>query len=245
MKETRQEKILKILEWIGLNNNESKIYLALLKLWKSWVTDISHKSWIKRTTIYSYLNPLLEKDFIKRTIVGKRILFMAENPDKLLRIFEKRKNKFIENIDILKDLYDNKSEKPTLEFYEWINWVKDTYETVWSSWKLVLTFFSPETFYKYFSEEYDKKLTSLEIKNWWKTHNLLRFWDVSKKHLKADFTSNISKVLPKWLDLETDVILVNEKIYLISFDPMYVVILKNKPFFNFYLNLHKYFWNTL
>ena len=99
----------KILEWIWLSENESKIYLSLLKLWKSWITSISNQSGIKRTTIYNYINPLLEKDFIKRSINWKRILFMTENPKNLVKIFEERKNNFLKQLPLLEWMYNENS----------------------------------------------------------------------------------------------------------------------------------------
>ena len=238
------KKIQEILEWIWLSENEAKIYLTLLKLWKSWVTNISKYSEIKRTTIYNYINPLLEKDFIKRTISWKRILFTAENPKNLIKIFEERKNNFLKKLPILEWFYNESSSSPKLEFYEGKNWIKKIYEEVWSSGQDLMAFFSPEYFYKIFDLKYDKYLENLEKKNWWKTKNLLvnnNFW---REHIK-NFNGNSSKLLPKEFKLEVDIIIVKNSIIMVSFEPMYVIKLKNKPLSDFHRNLFNYFWKIL
>ncbi len=231
------QNIEEILQWIGLNENESKIYLALLSLWKSWVTNISKKSWVKRTTIYNYINPLLQKNFIKRSVSWKRILFVAENPKNLLKIFEERKNKFLSKLPLLEWIYKENITKTNLEFYEWIDSLKKLYRKIWSSWKDIYTFFSPEMFYKYFTEEFDSSLTQ----KYWKTRTLIKDNFTAKKHIKNNPKSEI-KLLPKDFEIDVDIIITWNSIIMISFEPMYAVKLKNKALANFHKNVFKYFW---
>ena len=214
-----------ILQWIWLSENESKIYLAVLELGKSWVTHISKQSWIKRTTIYSYINPLLEKNFLKRTIYWKRTIFTAQNPKKLIEIFDKRKDDFLKNLPLLDWIYNKNSPNPKLEFYDGKLWVKEVYNKIWSSWELVLTFFSPETFYKYFSTKYDEFLANIEKKHWWNTRSLIQNNSSWKKHIALEYSSNW-KLLPKELHLEIDVIIVKNSIIMISYEPMQAIIIK-------------------
>ena len=231
-----------ILEWIWLSKNESKIYLSLLKLWKSWITSISNQSGIKRSTIYNYINPLLEKDFIKRSISGKRILFIAENPKNLVKIFEEKKNNFLKKLPLLEWIYNENSTNTNLEFYEWKNWIKKVYEEVYSSWLDVLAFFSPEMFNKHLWEDFEKNISNLTKIFWWKTKNLLQndiYW---KEHISSDLTSNNSKLLPKEFKIEVDILLIKNSLVMISFEPMYAVKLKNKPLSDFHRNIFNYLW---
>ena len=148
------ENIENILEWVGLSENESKIYLTLLKLWKSWVTEISRKSWIKRTTIYPYITSLLEKNLIKRTVKWKRTFFTTEDPKNIIDNLEDKKKRFLKKLPILEWLYKENSPNPNLEFYEGKNALMNLYKKIWLSWLTVYTFFSPEEFYKHFRESY-------------------------------------------------------------------------------------------
>ncbi len=229
--------IEKILEGIWLSENESKIYLALLKLWKSGITNIAKISGVKRTTIYNYLNPLLEKNFIKRSISWKRILFIAENPKNLLKIFEEKKNNFLSKLPLLEGIYNENNTNTNLEFYEWKNNLKELYKKIWSNWKDIFTFFSPEIFYKYFTEEFD---SSLEQK-YWRTKTLIKNNNFSKKHIENNPKSEI-KLLPKDFEIDVDIIITWNSIIMISFEPMYAVKLKNKPLSEFHKNIFNFFW---
>ena len=50
----------KILEEIGLTQNESKVYLSLIELGSSSVTQIIQKSGLHRAVVYDLLERLLE-----------------------------------------------------------------------------------------------------------------------------------------------------------------------------------------
>ena len=235
----------KILQWVWLSENEAKIYLAILELGKSWVTNISKKSWIKRTTIYSYINPLLEKDFIKRTIYKKRTLFIAENPKIILQAIEKKKEIFLESIPLLEGIYNKNSPNPHLEFYEWEAQIKDVYRKIAKSWKKTLAFFSPENFDKTIWKDIEEELSILSKKNCTTTKNLLRndlYW---REHLKNKFTSNNSKLLPKDFEIDADIMILWNSIVLVSYEPLQAVVIKNKAFADFLRNLHNYFWKIL
>ncbi len=233
-----------ILQWVGLSENESKIYLTLLELWKSWVTEISKKSWIKRTTIYPYINKLLEKNLIKRTVKWKRILFTVGKPKNIITNLEEKKANLLKKIPILEELYKENSPNPSLEFYEWKKSLVNLYKKIWSSWTAIYSFLSPEEFYKNFSEEFDKSLWLLEKKAWWKTKTLIKNNAFSKKHIQNNPFSQI-KLLPENFDLDIDIIIVWNSIIMISFEPLYAIVLKNKPLSDFHRNLHNYFWKML
>ena len=232
------------LKWIWLSENESKIYISLLELWKAWITNISKKSWVKRSTIYNYINPLLEKDLIKRSISWKRILFIAENPNSIVKIFEERKNSFLKKLPLLEWIYNENSTNTNLEFYEWKNWIKKIYEEISNSGQNVVAFFSPEKFYNILGEDFDIHLWELERKSWCKIKNLLKndtFW---KNHLKADFTSNNSKLLPEDFNFDVDIIIIKNTIVMVSFEPKYVIKLKNKWLADFHRNIFNYLRNN-
>ncbi len=233
-----------ILEWVGLSESESKIYMTLLKLWKAWITEISRKSWVKRTTIYPYINSLLQKNLIKRTIKWKRTSFTTENPKNIIDNLEKKKKSFLKKLPILEWLYKENSPEPNLEFYEEKSALMNLYRKIWSSGLAVYTFFSPGEFYKYFPKEFDSSLWDLERKAWWLTKTLIKNDGFSKEHIENNPFTQI-KLLPKDFELDIDVIVLWNSIVMISFDPLYAIVLKNKPLADFHRNLHNYFWKIL
>lgn len=238
------EDLTKILEWVGFSENEAKIYLAILDLWKAWITEVSKKSGIKRTTIYSYLDPLLEKWFIKRSIYGKRIFFLAESPKKILKIIDEKKRIMVKKMPLLESMYVKNSPNPQLEFYEWKVQIRKLYEEIWWSGLEIKAFFSPEQFYNMFWEEFDNKLCLLENQKGGMTRDLLRDNGFARKHLKNNPHSK-SKLLPKEFNFDVDIIILWNSVVMISFEPLYAIKIKNKPFADFQRNIFDYFWKIL
>jgi HTH-type transcriptional regulator, sugar sensing transcriptional regulator len=81
------------LEKIGLKEKEAKIYIALLKSGETLANQLSKKTNILRSSIYDYLDILLDKGFITYTIKSGKKYFQAVNPQKILDNFEEQKNK--------------------------------------------------------------------------------------------------------------------------------------------------------
>lgn len=86
----------KTLAKIGLDNNEIKIYLTLLKEGALLAGTIAEKTQIHRRTVYDALNKLLKKGIITYSVLNGKKHFQAVNPDRLLLFLKEKKNKIIE-----------------------------------------------------------------------------------------------------------------------------------------------------
>ena len=135
----------KLLEKIGLNKNESIIYLALLDLGPSNITTISEKTSIHRPLVYKALPSLLEKKLISQTQKDKTIMYMAEAPNRLESIFDDLKYQFFELLPDLEDTYASNNKKPTIKFMEGKDGTKRVFDDVVRSLK------KGDTFYRYSS----------------------------------------------------------------------------------------------
>ncbi len=100
----------KILEKIGLTKHESAIYLALLEMGTSTISQISEKTSIHRPLIYKAIPALLEKKLITKTQKLKSVVFGAEPPNRLETLFDDLKIDFFEILPDMEDAY-NSSEK--------------------------------------------------------------------------------------------------------------------------------------
>ncbi len=94
----------KSLESIGLTQNESKIYLALIELGSSTTGEIIKKSAFKSGRIYEILESLKEKGLISETIVDGTRIFTASSPKELLQFNDKKKKEILENEKKIKEL---------------------------------------------------------------------------------------------------------------------------------------------
>ncbi len=78
----------KELKKLGLDKNEAKIYLSLLELGPSGISEIAQKAEMNRTTLYSVFDRLIEKGLLSISISGKRRVYTAESPGKVKQIIK-------------------------------------------------------------------------------------------------------------------------------------------------------------
>jgi sugar-specific transcriptional regulator TrmB len=105
------ESVVEKLQRIGLTEYEAKAYLALLNTHLSTATKVSEKSGVPRTKIYTVLEALKQKGWV-RVYSGVPLLFKAVEP---MRVFEKAKEdyaEFLESVQTtLKEEVNNVKEK--------------------------------------------------------------------------------------------------------------------------------------
>lgn len=103
---------------LGLEQKEAVIYLALLELGEATILTISQKSSIKRPTAYLVLRSLEEKGFVSRIVRGKKTLFSAQHPKKLLTEAELRLKELQEIVPQLESLFHREEGRPRVMIYE-------------------------------------------------------------------------------------------------------------------------------
>ena len=81
------------LEKIGLKEKESKIYLALLKEGSSLANSLAKETNILRSSIYDYLDILLDKGFITYVIKSGKKYFQSVDPQKIIDQFIEKKER--------------------------------------------------------------------------------------------------------------------------------------------------------
>ncbi|MFZ2189356.1 MAG: helix-turn-helix domain-containing protein [Candidatus Magasanikiibacteriota bacterium] len=110
---------------LGLQENEAKIYLALLELGKGNVTEISRRAGLNRTTGYDILERLGLHGMVNRARVGsKKIIYVAEPPSHLRQYLEDKKRAMERRMEELNDLLPDLQSlyktdiKPVIKFAE-------------------------------------------------------------------------------------------------------------------------------
>ena len=94
--------LLKKLEKIGLSTGESKIYLALLRCGSVPVRKLKEETNLHRTTIYDFLEKLLNKGLITFVKRGKINYYNATNPEKLIDMLAEKQSVVNEILPLLK-----------------------------------------------------------------------------------------------------------------------------------------------
>jgi len=99
-----EDKINQILEKIGLNKNEIKIYLDLLKYKNSSALDISKRTGIHRSNTYDALRKLIELGFISEIVEEKKRLFRSMDPEKIKSYLKQQEKELDEMLPFLKGI---------------------------------------------------------------------------------------------------------------------------------------------
>ncbi|MEK6840585.1 MAG: helix-turn-helix domain-containing protein [Nanoarchaeota archaeon] len=128
----------KILNQIGLNNSEIRVYFALLELDESSVGPIIEKAKVQDSKIYSILEKLIEKGLVSFIIKNNVKHFQASNPKNLLSILKEKemsiseqKRELEENIlPIIEKRRKSKEEKQEANVYEGFEGLKSAFNLI-------------------------------------------------------------------------------------------------------------------
>lgn len=107
-----------VLKQFNLNQKEISIYLATLELGEANVKNITKKAGIQRTYFYDLSENLIRIGLLCQIKKGKKRLFSAMNPDKLLGLQEERLQQLKKAIPQLKAIHNTKGQKPKIFYYE-------------------------------------------------------------------------------------------------------------------------------
>ena len=229
------------LKEFGLNDNEIKIYLELLKQKSATASKLAKLSKINRTTAYLELENLMKLGLVSYIIKDSKRYYQTASPNKLIDILESKKSKIKSILPELKSLHQT-IEQFKIEIFEGKEGIKTFYQDILNNTKEVLAFgvtgkameilkFSYPHFLKKFIKANikEKAIANLSSKKIMSSH--------PRTHLKI-------KYLPKKYKAEVTTIIYNNKIAIQSLqkDNIYVVIIKDKLLYESYKNYFDYMW---
>ena len=108
----------KALKNLGLNEKEVRIYLSCLELGPTSVLKIAKKAELKRPTVYTVLETLIDKGLISKVPHKNSFHFAAEPPDKLLSMVYEHERSVQSILPSLKAIDNRSAIKPRVRFYE-------------------------------------------------------------------------------------------------------------------------------
>lgn len=116
-------KIIEILEKVGLTSQESRIYLALLELSESQTGNLCKYTNIASSNIYKLLDSLMQKGLVNYRLQNNIKIFMPANPETLNELFLKKQKKLeeerIEINNIITHLKKRKTETEPFSNYKY------------------------------------------------------------------------------------------------------------------------------
>ena len=123
----KNTKLIKLLEDLGLEPEESAIYLALLDHGAMLPQHIARATGIKRTTLYSLFPDMIKSGLIIEVVQGKRRLLAPVSPDELFKRYENKYRELKQNMDELASLYRMQGLKPKIQIFEGTDQIKKLY----------------------------------------------------------------------------------------------------------------------
>lgn len=239
--------LISTLKQIGLSENQAKIYLACLELGETSIKDIALKSGVKRTSIYDFIDEMINSGIIKQTIIGKKKKFVATDPEELRLLLKKREFLLEQILPDLKFLDNVNGSKPKVWFYNGIEGLKKAYEDLLNYKNTLVCGWASEDLVKLLGEEwiavYVKKRVSQNIEE----KMIYPLGEVSKKYLEKDKEhlrkSKIIDADKYKFDIEINIY--NNRISMVSAKDKMAVIIESKPIVNTYKTIFQICWDNL
>lgn len=124
-----------ILKNLGLDEDETKIYLELLRLGGARASKVARNVGIKRTTVYPILKDLASKGFVNVYFRKNTRYYYAQKPTRVASIFEKKLESFESIIPSLETLEKKQGDLFGLRFIETVDELKEFYLGVLDEYK--------------------------------------------------------------------------------------------------------------
>ncbi|MFA6106174.1 MAG: helix-turn-helix domain-containing protein [Patescibacteria group bacterium] len=145
---------------LGFNKKEAKVYLAILELGPGTATEISRKAGINRTTSYDILESLASEGLVHLIGETKVQKYVAENPEKVISVLEKKIQKTQEQLKTahvllpqLLSIYSTK-EKPKVKYFEGVGRMREGFEDTLTAEGEILAYAVGEDVFKAVGEKY-------------------------------------------------------------------------------------------
>ncbi len=126
-------KIIKQLDDVGLNNSEARVYLAILELGNTNVSDIAKQTSINRRNVYDTISTLLDKGLIFQIIGDKKGTYAGIDPDKLIELIQSKEIALESVVPAMEKDYSAEKIKESAIVYKGIdgfkNYMEDILET--------------------------------------------------------------------------------------------------------------------
>jgi HTH-type transcriptional regulator, sugar sensing transcriptional regulator len=245
----KNQKIITLLQDIGLSADEAAIYTSALSLGKTTVLKLSKATAIKRSTIYGIIEALKNKGLMSVELKGTKSLYVAESPEKLQVTLERKTNELKAQLPELLALYDLKSSESVIKYYVGLDAMKEVYLQTLKDISpgedyLVIT--NQEKWFNLnpvFSQSYIDDRAKLNIT----TRLLFQDSPLSQEHKKFERNFNQQiKILPKETVLNVDTIILPNKLIVCDLTAPYMtVVIENKSIIELQKQMFNLVWNSI
>jgi len=229
-----------VLHGIGSSEGETRVYLALLKLGASPVSKIKEKTNLHRTTIYDFLEKLINKSLVSFVVKNNVNFYSAVHPNKLLDFVNEKKDNVEEILPELISLASLREGDISVRVYKGIEGAKTLFYDVLREGKDFVAFGVEEKLFKdkfaFLMETYFVKEKEAGIKE--------RILVSEETSFVFDSPSITYRFVPKKFFEPTATLTYGNKVAMIIWEPLTIVVVENKQLADSYRKHFELLWRT-
>ncbi|MBN2086803.1 hypothetical protein JW758_00480 [Candidatus Peregrinibacteria bacterium] len=214
------------LEQLGLTEEESKVYLAILELGGSYVSSIAKKAGVHRVSCYHTLDNLIRKGIISTFTKDNIKYFSIESPRILVNQAEEKFHHAKKLLPELLSITNALAYKPKIQYYEGLQGIKNIFEDTLTAEDELLGYTNlselPEVVTIEFLKDYAKRKIEKGIKTRMLSPISKHAINYTKKYYPKDFDKNLVEIFfinPKEFLFEYEINIYGNKVSLVSLNP--------------------------
>jgi sugar-specific transcriptional regulator TrmB len=231
---------------LGLTAKEALLYSTSLKTGPTTAQILSLESGLKRATIYGLIDSLIAQGLLHTEIKGVRKLFVAESPDKLAALLEKKKQVLTSIMPhLVQDYLHSSHTKNTIKMYHGLSGIKLLYDNI-------LTTLQPGDDYLVISDQakwhaLDPEYFEAFIKKRSAFNLVIKLilqdtLHAQEYHLKEEQYAEKIKFLPETMQLNMNLVIYGNHILLIqTVEPLVAILIENDNV----AAMHRVLFNTI
>ena len=116
-----------ILDKLGFTKNETKVYLAMLRIGAAKAGKISKEARVNRTCCYDALKSLIDKGLISYVVEANRKVFQAESPMMLLQFLKHQQDDVEKAMPQLEGLYKLPKAENNIRLFKGLKGIKTVF----------------------------------------------------------------------------------------------------------------------
>ena len=233
----------KILIDLGLSEIEAKTYLACLELGSDTVQNIAKKAEIKRPTCYVSLDNLVNKGYMSKIEKKSTSLFIAEDPKIILNKYKEKVANFKDFLPYFETKFSHGT-KPKIRYYEGKEEIGNIYtKTIFPSKEMYFFGSNYKKLTEIFPDELNVWMTSFKNKKE-TIKEIVNYDEVSLKYAKENSATKSIKFMPKNLPVSADSVITENKIFIISLDNLFGVLIESEDLAKTYKNFFLLAWQS-
>jgi len=214
------------LEQLGLTEEESRVYLAVLELGGSYVSAIAKKARAHRVNCYHTLDKLVRKGLISSFTQNKIKHYAVESPKILVNQLEERYQQAKKLLPELLSITNTLAYKPKIQYYEGLQGIKNIFESTIESNEEILGYTNlaelPKVIPEGYLRDYAKRKVAKKVKTRMLSPRSKEALEYIQKYYPGDYDMNSTEILfinPEEYPFEYEINIYGNFVSIVSLNP--------------------------